>query len=175
MRSLLYWLVLRPLLETPLRLVACFLVGAALVMIPDLLLKRFVDADLPRTATAALGVTLAGACLFLRASWQRRGPAGRRRDRAFAPRFANARPFGGPTGEAVTRTVVVLDRDASDAYSRSTVHARARRLPSGPADRPGWFGGSIKPGQFRGLSWLKSIVSALCQAGRRLLARLRRQ
>jgi hypothetical protein len=78
MRSLLYWLVLRPLLETPLRLVACFLVGAALVMIPELLLQRFVDADLPRTATAALTVTLAGACLFLRASWRRRGPVRRR-------------------------------------------------------------------------------------------------
>jgi hypothetical protein len=74
----LYWLVLRPLLETPLRLVACFLVGAALVTIPDLLLKRFVDADLPRTATAALTVILAGACLFLRASWRRRGPVRRR-------------------------------------------------------------------------------------------------
>jgi hypothetical protein len=119
MRSLLYWLVLRPLLETPLRLVACFLVGAVLVTIPDLLLKRFVDADLPRTATAALGVTVAGAFLFLRASWRRRGPPGRRPKRSFALSFAKLRPAGG----AWTRTVVVLDQ-----YRPAFVSAAARRV-----------------------------------------------
>ena len=138
MRSLLYWLVLRPLLEAPLRLFACFLVGAALVTIPDLLLKRFVDADLPRVVTAALALTVAGAFLFLRASWRRRGPAGRRRMRSFMPSFADFRHSGGPTGGAATRTVVVLDRYASDAYACSTVNARARLESLGSPARRAW-------------------------------------
>jgi hypothetical protein len=74
MIALLFWALLRPLAQKPLRLVACLIVGLAVAAVPDLLLRRYLDADLPRAATAALLVVLAGAVVFLRASWRRRWP-----------------------------------------------------------------------------------------------------
>jgi uncharacterized membrane protein YfcA len=122
---LLFWLLLRPLLEKPLRLIAWLFAGLVLAAVPDLLLRRYLDADLPRAATAVLLVVLAAAALFLRASWRRRWPSALTRPedwgatppqsappppaapgkRCFALRIAVLR---GPNGS--TRTVVVLDR-----------------------------------------------------------------
>jgi hypothetical protein len=84
MSTLLTWLVLRPLFERPMRLVASFLAGFAAVAAADLLLQHTLDADLPREVTLALLTLLAAAWLFLRASWRRRRRsilAGRRRRR----------------------------------------------------------------------------------------------
>jgi len=71
MSTLLTWLVLRPLLERPMRLVAGFVAGFAAVAAGDLLLRSTLDADLPRGVTLALLVLLAASWLFLRASWRR--------------------------------------------------------------------------------------------------------
>lgn len=127
MIALLFWLLLRPLLEKPLRLIAYLLGFMVLAAVPDLLLRHYFDADLPRTATAALLVVLAAAALFLRASWRRRWPralampaarvapppappapgSSRPPARCFALRIAVLR---GPDGS--TRTAVVLDRQS---------------------------------------------------------------
>jgi hypothetical protein len=69
--GLLAWLLLRPLLERPMRLVARFAMGGALVVVTELLLERYVDPDLPRVAAATLILALGAAGLYLRASWRR--------------------------------------------------------------------------------------------------------
>lgn len=85
MTSLLSLLVLRPLLAKPLRLVACSLACIVLLTVPDLLLRCYLDADLPRVALLALLAVLGAAWLFLRASWRRRPKAhGTPRRRSFA-------------------------------------------------------------------------------------------
>jgi hypothetical protein len=72
MTGLLSLLALRPLLAKPMRLAACFVAGIVLLTVPDLLLRRYLDADLPRIALLALLTVLAAAWLFLRAGWRRR-------------------------------------------------------------------------------------------------------
>jgi hypothetical protein len=71
MSGLLAWLLLRPLLERPMRLVAGFAVGGAVAVVTELLLQRYVDPELPRVAAATLILALGAAGLFLRASWRR--------------------------------------------------------------------------------------------------------
>ena len=110
MTGLLSLLLLRPLLARPTRLVACCLAGMILVTVPDLLLRYYLDPDLPRVALLALIALLAAAGLFLRASWRRRPSSARRpRRRSFALRIAVLRGLRGRDG-ASTRTVVVFDR-----------------------------------------------------------------
>ncbi len=107
MTGLLSVLVLRPLLGKPMRLVACCLVGMILLTVPDLLLRCWLDADLPRAALLALLAVLAAAWLFLRASWRRRPRThGAPRRRSFALRIAVLRGRDGRS----TRTAVVFDR-----------------------------------------------------------------
>ena len=85
MTGLLSLLVLRPLLAKPKRLIVCFVAGMILLTVPDLLLRRYLDADLPRIALLALLTVLAAAWLFLRASWRGRPQArGTPRRRFFA-------------------------------------------------------------------------------------------
>jgi hypothetical protein len=128
MIALLFWAVLRPLVQKPLRVVACLIVGLAVAALPDLLLRRYLDADLPRAATATLLVVLAGAALFLWASWRRRWPPARAwpgtrlaKPGTEAPPWRTAPPppaarrfalwiavLREPDGS--TRTAVVLDR-----------------------------------------------------------------
>jgi hypothetical protein len=107
MTGLLSLPLLRPLLARPMRLVACYLGGMVLLTVPDLLLRYYLDADLPRVALLALLAVLAAAGLFLRASWRRRqlAPA-RSTKRTFALRVAVLRGRDG----ASTRTAVVFDR-----------------------------------------------------------------
>jgi hypothetical protein len=69
--GLLLWLILRPLLEPLARLLASLVAGAALVVVVELLLGRFLDPELPRSWTALLMAGLAAAALFLRGSWRR--------------------------------------------------------------------------------------------------------
>lgn len=92
MIALLLWMVLRPLLEKPLRLLARLLPLLALTAMPDLLLRRYLDADLPRAATAALLIVLGAAALFLRASWRQRRMPARARPDAATPRRAAGPP-----------------------------------------------------------------------------------
>jgi len=100
-------LVLRPLLLRPLRLVAAYIGAAILLAIPDLLLQRFVDPDLPRAALVMLLLVLAAAGLFLRASWRcRPGARMTPRRRSFALWIAVQRGRNG----VPTRTAVVFDR-----------------------------------------------------------------
>jgi hypothetical protein len=63
--------VLRSLLRRPMRFAACCL-AVVILTVPDLLLRSFVDPDLPRPALLVLLAFLAAAWLFLRASWRRR-------------------------------------------------------------------------------------------------------
>jgi hypothetical protein len=107
MMVLLIMWVLRSLLRRP-RLAASCLAVVILVTVPDLLLRSFVDPDLPRPALLMLLLVLAAAGLFLRASWRRRREAahGRPRTRPFALRIAVLRGRDGP----FTRTAVVFDR-----------------------------------------------------------------
>lgn len=107
MTSLLSLLVLRPLLQRPMRLVAAYIVATILLAAPDLLLRHFVDPDLPRAALVTLLVVLAAAGLFLRASWRRRPRATMTsRRRSFALWIAVQRGRDGVS----TRTAVVFDR-----------------------------------------------------------------
>ena len=107
MTGLLSLLLLRPLLAKPMRLVACYLAGMILLTVPDLLLRCYLDADLPRVALLALLAVLAAAWLFLRASWRRRPRANATpRGRSFALRIAVLRGRDGLS----TRTAVVFDR-----------------------------------------------------------------
>jgi hypothetical protein len=104
MMVLLIMWVLRSLLRRPMRLAASYL---AILVVPDLLLRRFVDPDLPRPALLILLAVLAAAWLFMRASWRRRRDAyGTPRTRPFALRIAVLRGRDGP----FTRTAVVFDR-----------------------------------------------------------------
>jgi len=103
---LLMW-VLRSLLGRPMRLAGSYLAVMMLLAVPDLLLRRFVDPELPRPALLALLAVLAAAGLFLRASWRRRPRAAvTPRRRSFALRIAVLRGRDGVS----TRTAVVIDR-----------------------------------------------------------------
>ena len=108
MTGLLALLGLRPLLAKPLRLAPRCLAGLVLLTVPDLLLRWYVDADLPRVALLALLAVLAASGLFLQASWRRRREAGCRtpRTRPFALRIGVLRRRDGP----FTRTAVIFDR-----------------------------------------------------------------
>jgi hypothetical protein len=101
--------LLRPLLARPMRLVACYVAGMILLTVPDLLLRYYLDADLPRVALLALLAVLAAAGLFLRASWRRRQVSPARSRRRFAFRIAVLRGLRGRDG-ASTRTAVIFDR-----------------------------------------------------------------
>lgn len=117
MTGLFFLPALRRLGAWPLRLIVVWVVGTALTAIPDLLLRRYLDADLPRPAVAALIAILAAAALFLRASWRRRANAA-----AASPRPAFRLWIGlrrDPDG-LFTRTVMVFDR-----------HRRQRPLAGG--------------------------------------------
>ena len=99
--------VLRSLLGRPMRLAGSYLAFMVLLAVPDLLLRRFIDPDLPRPALLALLAILAAAGLFLRASWRRR--AGFRvtlKRRSFALLIALLRGADGRS----TRTAVILDK-----------------------------------------------------------------
>jgi uncharacterized membrane protein YfcA len=72
MSTLLILMVLRPLVERLVRLVAGVVAASAALAAGDWLLRRHLDADLPREVTLALLILLAVAWLFLRASWRRR-------------------------------------------------------------------------------------------------------
>jgi len=98
--------VLRSLLRRPMRFAACCL-AVMVLTVPDLLLRSFVDPDLPRPALLMMLAVLAGAGLFLRASWRRRREAhGSRRTRPLPLRIALLRGRDGP----FTRTAVIFDR-----------------------------------------------------------------
>ena len=122
MMVLLIMWVFRSLLRRP-RLAASCLAVVILVTVPDLLLRSFVDPDLPRPALLMLLLVLAAAGLFLRASWRRRREAhGAGRTWPFALRIAVLRGRDGRS----TRTAVVFDR-----YRRPPAGAGGAQ-PAGP-------------------------------------------
>lgn len=122
MIALLFWMVLRPLLEKPLRLFARLLPVMALAAIPDLLLRRYLDADLPRAATAALLIVVGAATLFLRASWRQRRMPARARSGAATPRWAAGQP----------PVVIVIDRPGDPGKAASSpALANRGQIPAG--------------------------------------------
>jgi len=87
---------------------AAWCVAAVLLLTgPDLMVRCYIDPDLPRAALATLIVVLAGAGLFLRASW-RRGTGFRVmfKRRSCGLLIAVLRGADG----ASTRTAVIFDR-----------------------------------------------------------------
>jgi len=124
MTGLLSLPLLRPLLAKPMRLVACYIAGMVLLTVPDLLLRYYLDADLPRVALLALLAVLAAAGLFLRASWRCRQVApARSRRRSFALRVAVLRGRDG----ASTRTAVIFDRYRRPGQSAAAGPGRISR------------------------------------------------
>ncbi|HVR07826.1 MAG TPA: hypothetical protein VMW75_07225 [Thermoanaerobaculia bacterium] len=99
--------MLRRLLAKPMRLAAWYVAAVLLLTVPDLLLRCYVDADLPRAALATLIVVLAAAGLFLRASWRRRSDFRVTFKRRSCALFIAV--LRGADG-ASTRTAVVFDR-----------------------------------------------------------------
>jgi hypothetical protein len=146
--GLLAWMLLRPLLERPLRLVACFVMGGVLLAVSELLLERYVDPDLPRVAAATLILALGAAGLYLRASWRRArsrrpcGPATPAAPPARSFAFGIA-VFRGPDG-CFTRAAVVLDR----------LRPPAGGGPRQPADVADRLGGLAHRAWRRILAWL---------------------
>jgi len=123
MMILLIMWVLRSLLRRPMRFAASCL-AVVVLTVPDLLLRSFVDPDLPRPALLMLLAVLAGAGLFLRASWRRRArTAVTPRRRSFALRIAVLRGRDGP----FTRTAVIFDR-----YRRPPAGAGGAQAGAGP-------------------------------------------
>jgi hypothetical protein len=143
--GLLAWMLLRPLLERPMRLVASFAVGGALVVVSEFLLERYLDPELPRVAAATLILALGAAGLYLRASWRR---ARWRRPRGPVTQPARSFAFGiavlrGPGG-SFTRAAVILDRHRPWAPAGT-------RQPADLADR---LAGLVRRACRRILAWL---------------------